>query len=392
MTGNSFGRIFRVSTTGESYGGAFRQGSGIPDKLCGGLLAVVDGVPPGIRLTEDMIQAEMDKRKPGQSDLDTSRKEKDRVYIFSGVMEDSITTGAPVGLVIPNTGVDVENLEKHRQYRNLIRPGQANYTYYRKYGRYADWAGAGRASGRETAARVAAGAVAKAILDIKGIDVIAFTVESHGIKARHITYQDAKRNYRKNKINCPDLVKAEEMIKDLIEVKKTGDTCGGVIEIIVAGVEPGIGEPVFDKLSSMIAHGLMSIGGVKGIEFGEGFRLASLKGSQSNDIPYYDSRIKKVRFKTNRMGGLLGGVSNGEEIRVRVAVKPTPTILLRQDTVDIDRLEDTTAEFSTRNDPSILPRIYGVCEAMVRIALLDCIYMAEGMTSFIRDEDRYKNI
>ncbi len=392
MTGNSFGRLFRVTTTGESYGGAFRQGYGIPDKLCGGLLAVVDGVPPGIKLTENMIQAEMDKRKPGQSEMDTSRKEKDRVYIFSGVMEDSITTGAPVGLVIPNTGVDAKNLEKHRQYRALIRPGQANYTYYTKYGRYADWAGAGRASGRETAARVAAGAVAKAVLDIRGVDVIAYTVESHGIKARHISYQDAKKNYRKNDINCPDLVTAEEMIKDLVEVKKTGDTCGGVIEIIVAGLGPGIGEPVFDKLSSIIAHGLMSIGGVKGIEFGEGFGLASLKGSQSNDTPYYDSRMKKVRFQTNRMGGLLGGISNGEEIKVRVAVKPTPTISLRQDTVDIDMHEDTTVEYKTRNDPSILPRIYGVCEAMVRIAVLDCIYMAESMKSFLRDEDRYKDI
>jgi chorismate synthase len=382
MFGNSFGRLFRVTTAGESYAGGFRKGLNIHEQLYGGLIAIVDGVPPGIKLTADVIQDELDKRRPGQSRIDTPRKEEDKVYIFSGVMENDYTTGAPVGLLIPNSSIDDENIEKHRSFRKYIRPGQANYTYYMKYGPYADWAGAGRASGRETAARVAAGAIAKVILDKKGVDVIAYTVESHGIEAGPFTYEQAKENYRKNEINCPDPVKAKEMIEDLLEVRKSGDTCGGVIEIIVKGLPAGVGEPVFDKLSAVIAHGLMSIGAVKGMEFGEGFGLARLKGSESNDTPYYDHSSNKVRFRTNRMGGLLGGISNGEEIRIRVAVKPTPTISIRQETVDMDKLENTTVRFTTRNDPSILPRIYGVCEAMVRISVLDCIYMAESLKGF----------
>jgi chorismate synthase len=382
MFGNSFGRLFRVTTCGESYAGVFRKLPGIPEQLYGGLIAIVDGVPAGIKLTAKMIQDELDKRRPGQSRLDTPRKEEDRVYIFSGVMEGDYTTGAPVGLLIPNSNIDDANVEKHRSFSKFIRPGQANYTYFRKYGMYADWAGAGRASGRETAARVAAGAVAKAILDKRGVDVIAYTVESHGIKAGPFTYEQVKANYRKNEINCPDPVKGGKMIEDLLEVKKSGNSCGGVIEIIVKGLPAGVGEPVFDKLDAVIAHGLMSIGAVKGIEFGDGFRLAGLKGSESNDTPYYDSDTNQVRFRTNRMGGILGGISNGEEVRIRVAVKPTPTISIEQETGDMETLENTTVKFTTRNDPSIIPRIYAVCEAMVRIAVLDCMYMTESLKAF----------
>lgn len=380
MVGNTFGRIFRITTSGESYSGAFRKNSQVPSELHGGLLTIVDGVPAGIRITPELIQHELDKRRPGQSPLDSPRKEKDRVYIFSGVMENDLSTGAPVGLIIPNTDIEDIQIEKHRSYKDLIRPGQASYTYSEKYGQYFDWLGAGRASGRETAARVAGGAIAKAILDKMGIDVIAFITESHGIKAGNITYETAKKNYRKNELNCPDLEKAEEMINDLLKVKAQGDTCGGVVEIIAKGVPAGLGEPVFDKLTATIAHGLMSIGAIKGLEFGAGFQHSSMKGSESNDTPYFDKESGRVRFKTNKCGGFLGGITNGEELRIRVAVKATPTISIPQSTVDIKTLENTEVSFKTRNDPSICPRIYPVCEAMVRIAILDAIYLSRGLS------------
>jgi len=382
MFGNTFGRIFRITTCGESYSGGFRKDPAIPRELYGGQMVIVDGVPPGLKITSEIIQEELDKRKPGISSFSTPRKEADRVFIYSGVMENDLSTGAPVGMIIPSSDIDDFHIQQHKENRELVRPGQASYTYYKKYGRYYDWAGAGRASARETAARVAGGAIAKQVLDRMGIDVIAYIVELHGIKAAPVTYETAKANYRKNELNCPDLQKAQEMIEDLMRVKSANDSCGGVIEIIAKGVPAGLGEPVFDKLSATIAHALMSIGGVKGIEFGDGFELARMTGSQANDIPYYDEETGKIRFRTNRAGGLLGGITNGEEIRVRVAVKPTPTILRQQSTVDIVKCENVDHVFASRSDPTICTRIYPICEAMMRITLLDAIYMAEG----------YKNI
>ncbi len=392
MMGNTFGRMFRITTSGESYSGGFRKNKGIPAELYGGLLTIVDGVPPGIKITSELIQKELDKRRPGQSRLDTPRKETDRVYVFSGVMENDFSTGAPVGLIIPNNDIEDAQIEKHRSYKDILRPGQAAYTYYKKYGQYADWLGAGRASGRETAARVAGGAIAQAVLDTMGIDVIGFVSELHGIKSCDITYEMAKTNYRRNELNCPDLEKADEMIEDILKVKAQGDTCGGVIEVIARGVPAGLGEPVFDKLSATIAHGIMSIGAVKGIEFGDGFDLTRMKGSESNDKPYFDKASGRVRFETNRAGGLLGGISNGEDIRIRVAVKPTPTISIPQSTVDVGKLENTTCQFKTRNDPSICPRIYPVCEAMVRIAILDAIYMAGGYKTVTDIDEKWDRI
>jgi chorismate synthase len=392
MMGNTFGRVFRITTSGESYSGGFRKSSGLPKELYGGLLTIVDGVPPGIKITSDLIQKELDKRRPGQSELDTPRKERDRVYVFSGVMENDMSTGAPVGLIIPNIDIEDKQIENHRKYKDFIRPGQAGYTYYKKYGDHADWLGAGRASGRETAARVAGGAVAKAVLDKMGIDVIAFVSESHGIKAGEISYEMAKENYRKNELNCPDLEKAKEMIEDLLKVKAEGDSCGGVVEVIARGVPAGLGEPVFDKLSATLAHALMSIGAIKGIEFGAGFEHSKMKGSESNDKPYFDYESGRVRFETNRAGGVLGGISNGEEIRIRLAVKPTPTISIQQSTVDVNGLENTNMVFKTRNDPSVCARIYPVCEAMVRVALLDAIYMSRGYRSVANIDTKWDKI
>jgi chorismate synthase len=378
MVGNTFGRIFKITTCGESYAGGFRKNLDIPKELYGGLMAIVDGVPPGVKLSADFIQQELDKRRPGKSELDTPRKERDKVYIFSGVMEDDITTGAPVGMIIPNGVIEDEHLNKHKSYKEVVRPGQAGYTFFKKYGQFADNIGAGRASGRETVSRVAGGAVAKAVLDTMGIDVIAFTTEIHGIKAREISYETAKANYRKNEINCPDLDKANEMMDELLKIKAEGDSSGGIVEIIASGVPAGLGEPVFDKLQATLSHAIMSIGAIKGIEFGQGFESARMKGSEFNDTPYYDESSGRVRFKTNRAGGILGGISNGEEIRIRVAVKPTPTISIVQDTVNMYQRKNVKVSFDTRNDPSICARIYPVCEAMVRIALLDAIYIAKG--------------
>lgn len=392
MLGNTFGRFFRITTSGESYSGGFRKNPNLPRQLYGGLVTIVDGVPPGIKITAEMVQAELDKRKPGQSELDSPRKEIDKVYIFSGVMEDNLSTGAPIGMIIPNVDIEDIHIDQYRSYKDVIRPGHAEYTFFKKFGEFADWVGAGRASGRETASRVAGGAIAKAILDTMGIDVIGFVVESHGIKAGPVTYEMAKANYKKNELNCPDLEKAKDMIDDVLKVKDEGDTCGGVLEIIARGVPSGLGEPVFDKLSATIAHGIMSIGAIKGLEFGAGFEHSKMKGSESNDQPYYDETSGRVRFKTNNSGGFLGGISNGEDIRIRVAVKPTPTVSVPQPTVNMDKLENVVLEPITRRDPTLLPRIYPVCEAMVRIAILDAIYMAKGYRAVSNIDPKWDKI
>ncbi|HQJ37036.1 MAG TPA: chorismate synthase [Bacillota bacterium] len=389
MMGNTFGRMFRVTTAGESYSGGFRKNSNIPKELFGGLITIVDGVPAGIRITAEDIQVELDKRKPGQTPLDSPRLEKDKVYIFSGVMENDLSTGAPIGIVIPNNDIEDVHIEQYREYKDVIRPGHAEYTYFKKYGQYSDWVGAGRASGRETASRVAGGAVAKLVLDKMDIDVIGFISASHGIKAKPITYETAKENYRKNELNCPDLETAPKMIEDILKVKAAGETCGGIVEIIAKGVPAGLGEPVFDKLEATIAHGLMSIGAIKGIEFGAGFDMANMLGSESNDESYVDKTTGRVRFSTNNAGGFLGGISNGEEIRIKLAVKPTPTVSVAQNAVNVEKMEVETLSPITRRDASLLPRIYPVCEAMVRIAILDAIIMAKGYRSVTDIDEKW---
>lgn len=383
MMGNSFGRLFRVTTCGESYSGCFRKNKGYPKELYGGLITIIDGVPAGIKITAEDIQTELDKRKPGQTPLDSPRLERDRAYIFSGVMENDISTGAPVGIVIPNNDIEDIHVGQYREYQWDIRPGHAEYTFFKKYGQYNDWVGAGRASGRETVSRVAAGAVAKLILDKMGIDVLAYTVESHGIVARPMTYEEARANYRSNAINCPDEEIAQKMIDDILAVKATGETCGGVIELIAHNVPAGLGEPVFDKLEATIGQALFSIGAIKGVEFGAGFGVAKMLGSESNDESYVDKETGRVKFYSNNSGGFLGGISNGDEIRIRMAVKPTPTVSVKQRAVDMESMTDTELEPITRRDASLLPRIYPVCEAMVRLALVDAIMMANGYRSMI---------
>ena len=389
MTGNTFGRMFRVTTCGESYSGCFRKDPNNPKQLYGGLLTIVDGVPAGIRITAEDIQAELDKRKPGQSKLDSPRLEKDKVYIFSGVMENQMSTGAPVGIVIPNNDIEDIHVGQYHDYKDMARPGLAEYTLMKKYGQYIDWVGAGRASGRETVSRVAGGAVAKLILDKYGIDVIAYTVESHGIKAKPIDYATAKANYRKNNINCPDLEVAPKMEEDILAVRKTGETCGGVVELLVEGLPAGLGEPVFDKLEATLAHALMSIGAVKGIEVGAGFRVAEMVGSECNDEMYWDKETGRVKFYTNHAGGFLGGISNGDEVRIRLAVKPTPTVDVVQRTVDTAKHTDEKLSPITRRDASLLPRIYPVAEAMARIAIVDALMQFKGYRALEDIDEKY---
>jgi chorismate synthase len=391
VLGNTFGRIFQVTTCGESYGWhstAEEAGWG------GALLTIVNGVPPGIRLDVAMIQHELDKRRPGQSRLDSPRKETDRVEVVSGLQE-GVTTGAPVGLLIRNVDTQDIHIEQYRAVRDVIRPGHAEVNFFYKYGQFADWCGAGRASGRETVGRVAGGAVAKQILAREGVEVLAHVIESHGIKGRSVTdgtmsFEEMKANYRKNDLNCCDLPAAERMIADLLKVRETGDTAGGTIEIVARGVPAGLGEPVFDKLKAAIAHGLCSIGAMTALEFGAGSAAARMLGSEWNDQAYLEG--DKVRFRTNRCGGFLGGMSNGEDLLMRLAVKPTPTVSKEQQTVDMVSLKEKKLAAVTRRDISICPRIFPVAEAMVAIAILDALFLARGWFGLAKLDEKWQDL
>ncbi len=378
MLGNTFGRIFRVTTCGESYG----KGKG------SGLAVIVDGVPPGLKLTREVIQRELDKRKPGHGKLNSPRKETDQCEIFAGVGQDGVTTGAPLGIIIYNVDTQMVHINQYRTYKDIFRPGHATYSFFLKYGDAQDWCGAGRASGRETVGRVAGGAVAKFILQREKIEILAYTKECMGIRAKEMTWDTIRKNYGKNEINCPDMEAAKRMEKKVLEIKKEGDTAGGIIEVIAHNVPPGLGEPVFDKLNATIAHALCSIGAVKGIEFGAGFKVGSMKGSENNDQPYM-SKDGRVRFKTNNAGGFLGGISNGEDIVVKIAVKPTPTISLQQTSINMRKMKEEKLSPITRRDPTLVARIYVVAEAMMSMALLDSLYLARAYDSLAKLDKKW---
>jgi len=380
MLGNTLGRLFRVTTCGEAYGEA--------------LQAIVDGVPPGLELSEADIQPDLDRRRPGQSEITSPRGETDQVKIVSGVLN-GYTTGAPVGMIIynvdvlPTDAVYPRHLAQYEADKELAIPGHADYTYYVKYGRFRDWRGCGRANGRETAARVAAGALAKKLLAREGVRVVAYTKALGGVHAREMDV-DGKHSLdeivdraESNVARCPDSEAAEKMIQRALEAGRQGDTVGGIVEAIVRGMPPGVGDPVFDKLSATIAHALMSIGSVKGIEFGAGFALADKMGSQGNDSPYVDG--DRVRFRSNNAGGLLGGITNGDDIVVRIVVKPTPLISVEQHTVDMVEMEDVTLSSKARHDPTIVPRVVPVVEAMMAIVLVDHLMMWRGYSAFVKE-------
>jgi len=341
MGGNSFGLLYRVTTFGESHGGAVG--------------VVVDGVPPGIELSEADVQVELDRRKPGQSEIGTPRKEDDKVSFLSGVFEGK-TTGTALMMVLYNSDA---RPEAYLDIKDLFRPGHADYTFLKKYG-IRDWRGSGRASGRETAARVAAGAVAKKILGSRGIDIVAYTLRAAGVQCQDFDRAAIERN----PLRACDAAAAEEMVRRIAQRKAEDDSVGGIVECRIRGVPAGLGEPVFDKLDAELAHAMLSIGAVKGIEFGAGFRAADMIGSEHNDP------MDASGFLSNNAGGILGGISTGEEILFRIVVKPTSSIAKPQRTVDTKGRE-RTIRTEGRHDVCICPRIVPVVEAMAAIVVED---------------------
>ena len=353
MAGNSFGEVFRITTFGESHGK--------------GIGAVIDGCPSLISLKQEDFENEMRKRRPGGSEFDTPRREDDSVEILSGVFE-GLTTGAPIALFIKNKDVRSKSYD---HIKNLFRPGHGDFTYYNKYGHF-DYRGAGRYSARETAARVAAGVIAGKIISAVGVDVTAYTIEIGGVR---IESKDLSV-IGKNPLCCPDMKKYEEMVNALCEAKANGDSLGGIVEVVVKGCPPGLGEPVFDKLSADLAKAVMSIGAVKGIEIGAGFEAARRKGSENNDP------ITPEGFSTNNAGGILAGISNGDDIVLRAAVKPIPSIGIEQDTID-KQGNPKNIKTAGRFDVTAIPRIIPVLEAMVKIVIADH-YLRNSMMTFFR--------
>ncbi|MEA2037874.1 MAG: chorismate synthase [Nanoarchaeota archaeon] len=381
MLGNTFGRIFRVTTCGESYG--IGKGSG--------LAVIVDGVPPGLKITKEFIQKELDRRKPGVGKLNSPRKETDICSVFAGIGQDDVTTGAPLGIIIYNVDTQKVHIDQYREYKDIFRPGHATYPFFLKYGESQDWCGAGRASGRETVGRVAGGAVAKFILAREGIEITSHTVECMGIKAKDLSFEEIKKNSTKNEIHCADLEAADDMEKKVLEIKGEGDTAGGIIELRAHGVPGSLGEPVFDKLNATIAHALASIGAVKGVEFGAGFNVGNMKGSENNDQPYL-TQDGKVRFKTNNAGGFLGGFSTGEDLIVRIAVKPTPTISIDQTSINMKKMKEEKLSPITRRDPTLVGRLWAVAEAMMAIAILDALYLGKAYDEMSKLDKKWINL
>ncbi|MDT8335609.1 MAG: chorismate synthase [Desulfurivibrionaceae bacterium] len=342
MAGSTFGNIFRVTTWGESHGTAVG--------------ATIDGCPPGLALALDDIQADLDRRRPGTGGPAASpRREPDRVEILSGLFEGR-TTGTPISLAIFNKDAHSKSYE-HLQ--NIFRPGHGDISYLKKYG-IRDHRGGGRASARETAARVAAGAVARKMLIGAGIEVTAYTVALGGIAAERRDLAVIEGNL----LRCPDPEAALRMEERVEQVRKEGDTLGGIVEILASGCPAGLGEPVFDKLDGELARALMSIGAVKGVEIGAGFAAAAMTGSVNNDP------ITPAGFATNNAGGILAGISSGQDIVARVAVKPIPSIGKEQETIDLDG-KPVKIKIGGRHDISAIPRIIPVCEAMVILTLAD---------------------
>ena len=341
MSGSSFGQLFRITTFGESHGGAVG--------------VIVDGVTPGLEISVEEIQHQLDRRKPGQSNITTSRKEPDTVHILSGYFEGK-TTGTPMMMILYNKDADPSAYDDIKE---MFRPGHADYTYLKKYG-IRDWRGSGRASGRETSGRVAAGAVAQKLLARRGVHVLAHTATAAGISCE--TYDPSV--IEANPLRAADAKAAERMMQRVEEAKAEEDSFGGIVECRVTGLSPGVGEPVFDKLDASLAHAMLSVGSIKGIEFGAGFRVAEMRGSQHNDQMSTDG------FVTNNAGGIVGGISTGTELVFRVAVKPTSSIARPQKTVDLTGRE-RTIRTEGRHDACICPRIVPVVEAMTAITLED---------------------
>ncbi|MDI3539920.1 MAG: chorismate synthase [Methanolobus sp.] len=350
MPGNIFGHSFRITTWGESHG-----------KAVG---VVIDGVPAGLELSVEDVQKDLDRRRPGQSEVSTPRPESDTVEMLSGLFE-GMTTGCPVSMLVWNRDA---NPSAYDYIRDIPRPGHADLFYQEKYG-IRDHRGGGRSSGRETIGRVAAGAVAKKLLSLYGIEVFAHVTELGGVKAGNVTFTDIRENVEKNPVRCADPQAAEKMLEQVRRARDEGDSIGGIVEIIATGVPAGIGEPVFGKLDADIAAALMSIGAIKGVEVGAGFECARMKGSQMNDAFVMEDGYPVP--ETNNAGGIIGGLSTGLPLICRIAVKPTPSISKVQRSVNLAEMRETDLEVRGRHDPTIPPRMVPVAESMVALVLAD---------------------
>lgn len=352
MSGSSFGKLFKITTWGESHG----RGLGV----------VIEGCPAGLPIKESEIQLELNRRRTGQSKVTTTRKEGDQIQIMSGVFKGK-TTGTPISLLVENEDVDSS---KYELIKDLYRPGHADYTYDMKYG-FRDYRGGGRSSARETVGRVAAGAIAKKLLARERIKIIGFTRQVGKHIAKNIDYREIENNI----VRCPDNKIAEKMINSIMRARKKGDSLGGVVEVIAQGVPAGLGEPVFDRLDADLAKAVMSMPAVKGVEIGVGFQSAIMTGSECNDV--FVMKNKKVITATNNAGGILGGISNGMDIVIRLVVKPTSSINKAQDTVT-QQGKKAKIRVEGRHDPCVAPRAVPIAEAMVAITLIDHLYRTKS--------------
>lgn len=353
--GNTFGKLFKITTFGESHGKA--------------LGAIVEGCPAGLVLDEEKIRHEMQRRKPGQSKITTQRKEEDEIELLSGVFEGK-TTGTPIGIVIPNSD------QKSKDYSHIsdkFRPSHADFTYFEKYG-IRDYRGGGRSSARETAARVAGGAIAKQFLATKGIQVQAY-VSQVGDLTLSKSYKELNLDLaEENIVRCPDPEMAEQMISLIDSVRLDRDTIGGVVSCVISNCPPGLGEPVFDRLHAELGKAMLSINAVKGFEYGSGFEGVKMRGSQHNDALVNEGG--KIKTTTNHSGGIQGGISNGEDIYFRVAFKPVATIMQDQESIN-EAGEPVTVSGKGRHDPCVVPRAVPIVEAMAALVIADYLLLSK---------------
>ena len=346
---NSYGTLFRITTFGESHGKS--------------LGVIIDGCPAGLPIDEEFIQQELDRRKPGQSKITTQRRESDTFHIQSGVF-DGKATGTPLMILIPN---EDQRSKDYSHIADRYRPSHADYTYQIKYG-LRDYRGGGRSSARETAARVAAGAIAKLFLREKNIAIDAYVSQVGGLRLEKSYRELDLARAEDNIVRCPDPATAERMITLIDETRKSQDTIGGVVSCVVSGMPVGLGEPVFDKLHAELGKAMLSINAVKGFEYGSGFDGVTMLGSQHNDE--FTNEAGKIRTKTNHSGGIQGGISNGEDVYLRVAFKPVATIMQDQESVN-EAGEPTTVSGKGRHDPCVVPRAVPIVEAMAALVIAD---------------------
>lgn len=347
---NTYGKVFRITTFGESHG----KGVGV----------ILDGCPAGLQVDESLIQQEMQRRKPGQSKITTQRKEGDEIRILSGIFE-GITQGTPISMIVENAD---QRSKDYSHIQDKFRPSHADYTYHAKYG-HRDYRGGGRSSARETLARVAAGAIAKQFLATEGISITAYVSQVGALTLDEDYSQFDFTNIENNIVRCPDAEMAEKMIDLIDQTRKNRDTIGGVITGVLQGVPAGLGEPAFDKLHAELAKAMMSINAAKGFEYGSGFEGVKMNGSQHNDAFYTDEN-GRIRTETNFSGGIQGGISNGEDIYFKVAFKPVATIMMDQPSIN-EAGEEVTVSGKGRHDPCVVPRAVPIVEAMAALVIAD---------------------